>query len=263
MSWVITGREAGSLGLLDQYAGAAAAYSLRSLTLYYTGPVVRVRRSSDNTEQDFTATQVTDGTLTTFCGAGNGFVRTWYDQSGNDRHLQQETQANQPTLVASGALQTAGGKPIAIFDTTDILVTNFSRTNYAAFCVFSADSLSDNFCVPINTNGTPGMGVRPTLKLYDSMGTFNVNAENNTVTLGERLLVSSLNFANNSTLYKNSASISAATGSFSSRSQLAFGSASSSIPASSSIQEVVFYINDQSSNRTAIESNINAHYAIY
>jgi hypothetical protein len=58
--------------LIDAYPGATSAYSLRNLSWTYGGPVVRVRRSSDNTEQDFTATQVTDGTLTTFCGAGNG-----------------------------------------------------------------------------------------------------------------------------------------------------------------------------------------------
>ena len=33
MSWIITGKEAGSLGLLDQYGGAAAAYSLRALSI--------------------------------------------------------------------------------------------------------------------------------------------------------------------------------------------------------------------------------------
>ena len=82
--------------LLDQFPGAAVAYSLRNLVGTSNPNVVRVRRSSDNTEQDFTAAQVINGTLTTFCGAGNGFVRTWYDQSGNGYHAQQATTANQP-----------------------------------------------------------------------------------------------------------------------------------------------------------------------
>ena len=38
--------------LLDTYSGAAAAYSLRLLDSTYTGSAIRVRRSSDNTEQD-------------------------------------------------------------------------------------------------------------------------------------------------------------------------------------------------------------------
>lgn len=38
--------------LLDTYTGAAVAYSLRQLRTAYTGAAIRVRRSSDNAEQD-------------------------------------------------------------------------------------------------------------------------------------------------------------------------------------------------------------------
>lgn len=50
--------------LLDYYPDAAAAYSLRELSQEWIGqPVVRVRRSSDNAERDFTAAEVIDGTM--------------------------------------------------------------------------------------------------------------------------------------------------------------------------------------------------------
>jgi len=49
-------------GLLDKYTGAAAAYSLRKLSSSISN-VVRVRRSFDDAEQDFTAAQVDNGTL--------------------------------------------------------------------------------------------------------------------------------------------------------------------------------------------------------
>jgi len=39
--------------LLDLYPGATVAYSLRKLRTAYSGSAIRVRRSSDNTEQDF------------------------------------------------------------------------------------------------------------------------------------------------------------------------------------------------------------------
>jgi hypothetical protein len=39
-------------GLLDTYPNAAVAYSLRQLRTAYTGAAIRVRRSSDNAEQD-------------------------------------------------------------------------------------------------------------------------------------------------------------------------------------------------------------------
>ena len=38
--------------LLDLYPSAAAAYSVRKLSNGYSGSAIRVRRSSDNTEQD-------------------------------------------------------------------------------------------------------------------------------------------------------------------------------------------------------------------
>jgi hypothetical protein len=56
-------------GLLNQYPGAAAAYSLRKLSGAVSN-VVRVRRSSDDAEQDFTAAQVDNGTLVNFANNG-------------------------------------------------------------------------------------------------------------------------------------------------------------------------------------------------
>jgi len=68
------------IGLLDTYPNAAVAYSLRKLRTAFMGSAIRVRRSSDNTEQDigFVNNELDTSSLTTFCGAGNGFVTTWY-----------------------------------------------------------------------------------------------------------------------------------------------------------------------------------------
>jgi hypothetical protein len=51
---------------LDVQGSAAAAYSLRNLSSTYSGPVVNVRRSSDDTTRDFTADSITNGDLVTF-----------------------------------------------------------------------------------------------------------------------------------------------------------------------------------------------------
>ena len=51
-------------GVLDSYPGAAAAYSLRALSRgWLAGDVVEVRRDSDSTSQDFTASQITNGSM--------------------------------------------------------------------------------------------------------------------------------------------------------------------------------------------------------
>ena len=107
------------VGLLDTYTGAAAAYSLRKLRSAYTGYAIKVRRSSDNTEQDigFSSTFGLDtSSLTSFCGSGNGFVTTWYDQSGNGRNATQTTAANQPQIVSSGSVITLNSKPTMTYD---------------------------------------------------------------------------------------------------------------------------------------------------
>jgi len=88
------------------YGAFDGAYSFRRVVSGYSGSCIRIRRSSDNTEQDFGfVNNVLDTkAILTFCGTGNGFVRTWYDQSGNARHLSQTTTAAQPQLVSSGSL---------------------------------------------------------------------------------------------------------------------------------------------------------------
>lgn len=51
-------------GLLDQYVGAAAAYSLRALAAsWLRKDVVEVRRASDNTSKGFTEKEITDGAM--------------------------------------------------------------------------------------------------------------------------------------------------------------------------------------------------------
>jgi hypothetical protein len=45
-----------------------------------------------------------------FVGAGDGFVTTWYDQSGNGRNAAQTTAGAQPRIVSNGAIVTENGR---------------------------------------------------------------------------------------------------------------------------------------------------------
>jgi hypothetical protein len=49
------------------------------------------------------------------CGGGDGFVVTWYDQSENSLDVTQSSATFQPTIVASGVIQTINGKPAISF----------------------------------------------------------------------------------------------------------------------------------------------------
>ena len=91
--------------ILDSISDSVGAYSLRKLRNSYNGACIRVRRSSDNAEQDigFVNNQLDTASLLSFVGSGSGFVKTWYDQSslgGNNAF--QNTNNNQPRIVNNG-----------------------------------------------------------------------------------------------------------------------------------------------------------------
>jgi hypothetical protein len=52
--------------------------------------------------------------MLSFVGTGNGFVRTWYDQSGNGRNAIQTTVASQPQIVSNGTIETQNGRPTVV-----------------------------------------------------------------------------------------------------------------------------------------------------
>lgn len=100
---IVSNEEIGALDILGSsiYNSVDAAYGLRRLFLAYTGPQVRVRRSTDNTETDISFGSdgtIQDFDLTTWLGGGTAYVTTWYDQSGGAKHLTQTTTTLQPQL---------------------------------------------------------------------------------------------------------------------------------------------------------------------
>lgn len=105
---------------LDDAPNAIAAFSFRKLRAAYAGSAVRLRRSSDSTEQDigFSGDDFDSASAAAFVGAGSGFVTTWYDQSGNSNDATQSTVGNQPQWTTQDSLNWAS------FDgTNDILIT--------------------------------------------------------------------------------------------------------------------------------------------
>lgn len=92
------------------------AYSMRRLRTAYAGAAIRVRRSSDNTEQDigFSGNALDTSALLAFAGSGSAFIRTFYDQMGN-ANWEQTTQANQPRIVNAGVIDATSGYPEIVF----------------------------------------------------------------------------------------------------------------------------------------------------
>ncbi len=111
------------------------AYSMRRLSTSYTGNLIQVRRSSDNTTSDIgydASGHLDTAALKTFVGAGNGFVKIWYDQSGNGNNAFQNTNGSQPILVSGGVILRKNLQPAIRFNGTNFMdggSTTYGITN--------------------------------------------------------------------------------------------------------------------------------------
>jgi len=117
--------------LLDTYPNAKAAYSLRKLSSTYSGSIIRVRRSNDNTEQDIglDGDNLDTTALLSFVGSNSGYVTTWYNQAveGSD-NANNATAIYQPLIVLNGALQMVNGKPSLFCGSNSVLYVGNTTT---------------------------------------------------------------------------------------------------------------------------------------
>ncbi len=270
-------------GLLDTYSGASAAYSLRRLSSTYTGNLIRVRRSSDNTEQDisYDSNNVLDETaLLAFVGVGSASITTWYDQSGNSRNVTQPTAASQPLIVSSGTILTMSGtgasKPRISFDASNDFLGRVAFTTTYPLTVFStllASSTTGNRAVWTNSNtttddnsiGAGSDGIQAFAFKYPA--TFIEAQTANVYTNGKIGLNTSLFTASNTfNVWGNSTITASGTQTNpSTANQFSIGALIRLTPAYQNVStnEIIVYPSDQSTNRTAIETNINTYYSIY
>lgn len=255
--------------LLDIYPNAAVAYSVRKLRTAYSGAALRVRRSSDNAESDigFVSNQLDTASLLSFVGAGNGFVTTWYDQSGNGENITQTTAAYQPRIVNAGVLEIISGVPSIKFDGTDdfmyVNVTNRAQPIYYSI-VSTQPNIQYRF---IFESG--GTGTRISLltdNFADQMAAFAniliIGAR--TLTVNQRYLYTGLMNGVNSFVYtNNNLYINGDLGTNSLNDiRLAAWSGGANV-ANINIQEFIIYPSNQSANRNAINTNINSYFNIY
>jgi len=263
-------------GLLDDYPGAAAAYSLRLLDKDYTGDAVRVRRASDNTEQDIGFT--TDGdfdttALATFCSGTNGFVKTWYDQSGNGNDATQTTTADQPKIYdSSTGVVTENGMPAVEFDgTSDFLETSTvtsSSQPISVISVTSADTIHSGGI--LNTTDTDnfidfyrsdqGFAINAITTLTSS-GSFNYSLATQYLKFSVFDGSSSHIYVNNTNSLTGNANTNGISGAF----YLGKFLTSTDNFLDGKAQEIIVYYSDEdgAGNRTGIETNINDYYTIY
>ncbi len=144
---------------LDVVTGASSAFGLRKLRAAYAGSAIRVRRSSDSTEQDIGFDMQGDldvNALMNFVGTGSGYIRTWYDQTTNGYNLDQSNTTYQPRIVASGVLYTLNGRPVVRFDGSDdhIFKTQSGSNSFSVLAVARPAATME--IDPKATSGTRG-----------------------------------------------------------------------------------------------------------
>jgi hypothetical protein len=111
-----------------------------------------VRRSSDNTTDTFSEEQILSGALASWVGAGNnGFIKTFYDQSGNSVNLTQSTNASQPQIVSSGSLLLDGSNPSIFLDGTNDELVGSAQSQFA---FGTSDFVLELWVRPTDASGT-------------------------------------------------------------------------------------------------------------
>jgi len=265
-------------GLLDTYSGATAAYSVRRLSSSYTGNLIRVRRSSDNAEQDisYDLNNVLDETaLLAFVGANDGFVTTWYDQSGNTRNATNTTANKQPKIVSAGSILTQNSKPNINFTAQCLKIgtqVNLNAASYITFAGKSSSTAAYSSAGILNYDASDdpslrfgaGSGNPGNEFLMYFNGGYAINAQTSGTTYS--LFTHTMTGSYTATLFRNATQIATGTrsGALSNVLELSIGRyTSDSLTRNGDMQELIIWASDQSSNRTGISDNIKTYFSIY
>ena len=279
--------------LLDLYPSAAAAYSVRKLRTAYTGSAIRVRRT-DLTESDIGFTglgNLDTAALLSFTGTGaldNGFITTWYDQSGNARNATQTTALNQPQIVSSGSVITetfiGSSKPSVQFTTLSqlpfdntiakdigelFIKTVSSHTGgdaYRAIVNFTTDGTSFNTRSGIFARSSANLeagGRRLDINSYEFVNSSN-NASKGILGGFFDYTNANLSVSVNSTTTQRIGGFQTPGNTSNTNAQInTIGSTGAGVNFAGKISEVVIWLSDESSNNTNINTNLNTYYEIY
>lgn len=231
---------------------------------------MKVRRDSDNTEQDigFVKGILDTVSLLSFVGNGNGFVRKWYDQSGNGNDCGQTNATYQPKIVNSGSVYTLNSRPAFLqnissydYNYAMILTTAVNAANdHSLFVVGKREAKNRNFYL---INGSfPAYMQYSDGKFYAQVPSgsnyikFNYFADTTIVqTIWEAYQQSQVQ-----KIYKNNVEKTLTIGSQVTGSQTFTEVCYCSY---GYYQEIIFYQSDEYTDRASMVANINAFYSVY
>lgn len=272
--------------LLDTYPGAVAAYSLRKLRTAYSGSAIRVRESGGDTEEDigFDANgDLDESALTTHCGANDGFVVKWYDQSSNSVDVSNSTSSQQPQIVTAGTIIKENLKPAIEWDGTNIyLESAYDQTidydSISGFSVANADNTSavnDGAVWCFTESGEFGIfhvalaSLRtPSIRVYTGDGDSGLDSVDMTDSpFGEQRLLTLIRDNDDVNTWLDGAPNASAADHTNTHSGssigVIIGGYKNGRAFGGTIQEVILYNSVKTGDRADIETNMNDYYSIY
>jgi len=267
------------------------AYSFRKVVPTATVSF-RVRRSSDNAEQDigFVGNDLDTQSLLSFVGGGNGFVTKMYEQNSGGVDLTQTVATRQFQIVASGVVNTMNGKPSCITGTSlsKFMITGnlFNPSVVNGVSIFSVTQpithIGGGFNVDYIYSIGGGGASSPSRFLDNSISgaVGNPTTYNQTTQAGGSIistpyisgakLQGHLIKSGNNKYYQNGVVVGSNSNSLvtpSINQRLVINGISWSTGSTSSsnqyFSEILIYNSDETTNLTAIQNNINSYYSIY
>jgi PKD repeat protein len=260
----------------DLFGTPTSAFSLRKLSpnTLYSGAAIRVRRSSDNTEQDINFVSsganalIDTSALLSFVGSGSGFVVTWYNQNGSSNHATNSTASEQPRIVNAGVIELDNGYPCIFFSGTNnlnlSLISSSTEMTIISLCKHTSLSGNQKAIIGIGFNNGYALVTEQKYNLFyrgvaDQRSTNDAIASQSIIFAYTKSSTNQQVYANN-ILFQNITPPAMLTPTTSSRIGAYDGTAGRFIGTQ---QELILFASDQLSNRTAMQSNINNYYNVF
>jgi hypothetical protein len=211
--------------------------------------------------------QYTVSNLRIIEGGYDGFVETWYDQSGNGNHASQASTGLQPKIVANGSYL----GELDFDGVNDFLSSLDSGTTDSAsiFAVNTRGTDTSNLSRPAGYKHTSDTSAKATFAQANdntlrfdgaasSTGSQTLPASGIYLRSSFKTLTTAKDFVNGASNIDESITLASTTKQYS----IGAAAANNNVAFDGNIKEVIFYNSDQSANRTAIESNIADEYGI-
>lgn len=254
--------------LLNDYEGAVVGLSLRLLYCpFQSSSCIRVRRSSDDAEQDIGFTALGDldtSSMKSFVTSNSAYVVTWYDQSGNGYNASQSTQAKQPRIMNAGVIERQNSLPTIRF--------GYSGDNYLTISGITVSQPNTYFIVG-QSSGTDDhhfidgtTGSRQIIGFNSGNFITYAGSVLNHVTTSSAIafqLMTTLFNSSSSTIQINAGSTTTGNAGSSAITGMNIGAGGTNLSINGYMSEVVCYPADMSASVSGIKTNINTYYSIY